>query len=202
MINDNAILTREDRDDLASAAAAADRRNRPTGLIVLGGIVLLVGVVLVVAALISLARARGTWSTQIGRIQQAGALAAEYQALQSAASDTDNIRVHDPVPTMISDLAGLAQRSGVEVGIPDTGYRPLTTPGARTAVFSYDNISDDSLSEILDWIDRTVTTVPGMRAEEITLRLTSPIARGRTPSQTPEQQWRMDVAFARTEKTN
>ena len=102
-----------------------------------------------------------------------------------------------------SDIGRLAEQSGVEVGIPDTGYRSLTTPGARTAVFSYDNISDDSLSEILDWIDSTVTTIPGMRAEEITLRLTSPINRPRgNQNQSTEQEWRMNVAFARTEKIN
>lgn len=203
MIEDNATMTREDRDDLAAAAQAVDRRNRPTGLIVLGGGVLVVGLILVIVSFLSLAGARATWSAQVNRVNEAGELAAEYQALQAAASDSSNIRVHDPIPTMGSDIGRLAQQAGVEVGIPNTTHRQLTTSGARTAVYSYDNITDESLSEILEWIDNTIATIPGMRADKIALRLTSPLARGRNAQNLPAaQEWRLDVAFARTEKTN
>lgn|GEM_PF-1492403 len=203
MIEDNATMTREDRDELAAAASAADRRNRPTGLIVLGGGVLLIGLILVVVSFMSLVAARAAWSAQVNRVSQAGELAAEYQALQAAASDSSNIRVHDPIPTMGSDIGRLAQRAGVEVGIPNTTHRQLTTPGARTAIYSYDNITDESLSEILEWIDSTIASIPGMRADKITLRLMSPLSRGRNAQNQPTaQEWRMDVAFARTESTN
>jgi len=126
----------------------------------------------------------------VGRIQR---LAEEHDALNLAANDTSNISAHEPSTSMLTDLDRLATQSGVTVKVPKTSYQPTLTADTRVALFGYENVSDDSLADLLGWVQRTTDTVPGMRVNLIKLSLPA------TTSSTTTGQWQMDVTFARTE---
>lgn len=184
-------LTREDREELATAAINADRRNTPVGILLLGGGVLGLGLVLLIVSFFSLGGAKARWNEDTARVGRIQALAAEYDALTLAANDTTNISAHEPIPTIRTDLNRLATQAGVIVQVPKTTYQNTLNAGTRVALFGYDGVKDDSLADLLAWVQRTTDTIPGMRVNLIRLSL---------PANTnTATQWQMDVSFARTE---
>lgn len=191
--HDTPPLSREDREELAAAAINADRRNTPMGFLFFGGAVLALGLILLVASWFSLGASKLRWGLDSARVGTIQRLATEYETLNIAANDTSNVSAHEPSSTILTDLNRIAEQSGVEVKLPKANYQSTLTPGTRLALYSYDDVSDESLANLLAWVERTTSTVPGMRVNLIKLSLPS----SATPSATTK--WQMDVTFSRTE---
>ncbi|MFT5425041.1 MAG: hypothetical protein ACI89L_002848 [Phycisphaerales bacterium] len=186
-------LTREDREELATAAINADRRNTPMGFLLLGGMVLGLGLVLLVTSWVSLRGAKARWNEDAARVTKIQRLATEFDALTLAANDTSNISAFEPNTSMLTDLDRLATQSDVTVKVPKTTYQSTMNAGTRVALFGYTGVKDDSLADLLGWVKSTTGTIPGMRVDLIKLTLPA-----NTATTTPTQ-WEMDVTFARTE---
>jgi len=186
-------LTREDREELATAAINADRRNTPVGILLLGGGVLGLGLVLLIASFFSIRGAKARWAEDTDRVGKIQRLAEEFDTLTLAANDTTNISAHEPIPSMLPDLQRIAESNGVVVVVPKTSYSTTMNTGTRIALFVYTNVKDDSLTDLLAWVQRTTDSIPGMRVDLIKLSLPANTAT------TTATQWQMDVTFARTE---
>lgn len=191
--HDTPPLSREDREELAAAAINADRRNTPMGFLFFGGAVLALGLILLAAAWLTLRGSKAQWGTDTARVATIQRLATEYETLNIAANDTSNVSAHEPSSTMLTDLNRIAEQSGVTVKLPKANYQSTLTAGTRQALFSYDDVKDESLADLLGWVERTTSTVPGMRVNLIKLSLPS------NASPTATTLWQMDVTFARIE---
>lgn len=180
-------LSPEQRDDLAFAAARAERRNRPAHWLALATL-------LFAAALISLAwsgwnirAAEKRLSDQRSIAAQTAELAGQITRLRERAAGAAGAGENQP----ISQIRSRLQQIGAEAGVTGTIPVPIDeTERFGTSVrrkFRFANVQDDSLPALLSWLDRAVDELPGVEVYSVTIR---PQA----------NQWQVSVTFARWER--
>lgn len=175
------------RFELAMAAAARERRNRPRALLLGSGLLLAAAGT---AAVLGLS-ARGT-AQSFYRLQQIDAaqverMVAEYRDLSGRQDVGPEM---GPMPYIFSDLSALAQQAGLQQSIrPPTTFDNTMSGSLKSVEYRYVNVQDPSLEAILRWLLLAEQQIQGLEVYEI-------------PSlkPLPNGNWQIDVTLRRWER--
>lgn len=182
----------EARFELATLAAGAARRNRPTHLIVIGFVLAAVAAIALLVGFTQYASAQEALRVQrtfgkdildrIGELKRWQQVAAEGKA--------------KPVNQQL-EIGGTLQDSAKKAGLknwatlePATGRRPQPQKfgDVQRRLIPYNEVRDESLETLLRWLETAAKDVPGLEVYDLTVR--------------PEANvWAMKVTFARWERT-
>jgi hypothetical protein len=167
-------LPDEARFELAAAAGAAERRNRPAWL-VWGG-VLLLGVVLLLAVIGLTSRAAAMRELRRAQEDQVAVeqLVAQHRALSDAERQNPNRDVGVPRDDLLSTLENLAVRAGFKTAPRSSTPRDDRRQGLNLKTISYFQVKEPSVKAILEWL-RLATQEPsariaGLEVESLSLR--------------------------------
>jgi type II secretory pathway pseudopilin PulG len=166
-------FTPDDRYELATRAESQMRRNHPSHLVVLA-------VMALIASLIVLALA---WRTDAkahqnlrNKVFQLGSIKSELETLerleQQAATTTRNAEF-DPIPNMRSRLETIASSVGLDSlqgVLPKTSSNNLSNAIKRNYTYT---VRDESLENILAWVQGSVEQVPGLQVSSIDIKPTN-----------------------------
>jgi len=182
-------LTDDERYEQAMAAAASERRNRPThlllvplGLFCIAGFVLAYAIYAHETTRTSIEQRRAQYNRLVAGV-------ADLHDLETRAGSDSGVDTYGPIPDMLSRMEGTARDAGLEKPNVPT-VRTDRTQGAVRQRYVYSNIVHDRLDELLEWIRLSQERVPGLFVHSISLK---PVA-GRG--------WSMDITFARWEREN
>lgn len=179
-------MSDDDRDDLASMAEASGRRNRPTWMIVGGGLLLLVMLVWLVLSVRAVGANESRANRAANQLESIQTLAAELQTLEQIAAARGPNEFGAVIPDLLSRVEALAEPSGMSARPPVPQRTNDAVPGGRRVRLRY-SVNDQSLSAMLAWVDRASQEVPGLYPYSINI----------TPA---GQRWTMTVVFARFER--
>lgn len=169
-------------------AARTERANRPVSLIYLSSILLGIAVCMLVYFL-------------LGRISASSALAAETEKAERIEKLVATLKEFDrineerreelrPLPTMQTQIAEAAQAAQLKTKLAPAQPGSAKGPGDLTRrTWRYNDLHEESLEKVLDWIARSLRTIPGLELTGLTLK----------PEATT---WRVDVVFGRWERTS
>lgn len=174
----------------AAQASALERRNRPLHLPVIAGVLLGVALISLLVSWSGYSKAQRSLEFQRTR---AGSIAVEVARLkqlrETAASNEGVAGLNEPMTQLLPRITS----AGVAVGLKDPVRLPTnrtdapTRDGARLRRLEYD-VADESLTNLLAWVERSLAEVPGLEVYRVVLR--------------PEpQRWRLRITFSRWEKT-
>lgn len=179
-------MTPDERYEIAAAAAAAERGNRPRHLLVIGAIALLVAAVALLVGFNKYNNAASRLRSTSREIHQIEQLAAQLTQLQAVADTGPSIGITEPIPTLLSQIEELARRAGVQGNIPiPRGTNPEAHGNYRRLTYPY-KVTDETLSQPIQWIRLALTEIPGLGLDSIKVRPTA-------------SAWSVEVTFFRFE---
>ena len=168
-------------------AGRAERANRPTSLIYLAGVVLAValcGLAYFGYARMAAASALQASSQRANRIERLVARLKEFDRVNE--ERREELR---PLPTMQTQIADAAVAAQLTTKLAPAQARQAKGPGDLTRrTWRYNDLHEESLEKVFDWISRTLRDIPGLELMGLNLR----------PEATT---WRVDVVFGRWERT-
>lgn len=181
-------MTEDERYDGALAATGAERRNRPRHLVVLGVLALVVALLALGWAWTSRASAREALGSRRRELAQIRSLGAELTALRAQRTFRSDEEDLFRTPTdMLSRLKDLAAEAGLESSPPVPVEREVNLQAGSRREWPY-SVTDASLDALLGWVRLAGERIPGTFAQTIELRPAG-------------SRWRLDVTFARYERT-
>lgn len=185
---DRAPMTRDDRDELASLAAAAARRNKPTHLVAAACVLLVGALAMAGSALLSRQSAERALARAAHENVRAAALIAEINRVRGdrAGGSGPTSRENEPVPNFGSTMSNLASQAGLTVGIPQEASQASGAYIRRNYTYS---VSTPSLDAVMTWIQRAGQEIPGTQVTGLTV----------TP-QAAARIWTVTIKFARLER--
>jgi hypothetical protein len=176
----------ETRLALAAAAARAERQNQPKFLLYAAGALLLASLIFVAVAFGNSHAASSDLAAQKKQAAQTIQLAGRYKALREAAKSEPGAN-----PQVMQIRTRILQAGG-DVGLKDpipvpvTRTEPQRSIGSQQTRFDYE-VRDESLPNLLAWVQKSLADVPGLEVYSITLR--------------PEaHKWKLNVSFSRWER--
>lgn len=179
----------EARFELATIAAGAARRNRPTHLIVFGFVLALAAAIALLVSYLQYQSAQIALRNQGNFGREVLDRLAELKAWQKVAADGKS----KPVSAQ-SEIGSILQSSAARAGIknsanliPSRSQAPTRYQDVQRRKISYDDVRDESLDVLLKWLEGAAKDVPGLEVYDLTIR--------------PEANvWSMKVTFARWER--
>jgi hypothetical protein len=185
-VGTSAPLPSEERADLAMAAQAAARRNRPTHLVVLALAAAVASGLLAAFAWARLRAADADYSSRRGQLATIAALGAELDAINQAAETDPNRGLTDPIPTLFTDLERLAATAGLDKpSVPQRVFGQAAS-GLRRIGYPY-TVQSPSLEGPMKWVRSAVDSIPGMQVQRLVAK----------PS---GDRWIVEVVFSRVER--
>lgn len=184
-------LSTDDRYELASVAAAAERRNRPSTLITLGLLLVVVGLA---ASLIGFVRYQSASDSVEAATRSYARVADDIGAvtrLEELRSRSGADARFEPDPNFQSKIEDLAPLSGLSVP-PARVRRAPPREGTARNYFAIRieytmDIPADELDELIVWLRSATREIPGTMIEQLKLE--------------PEANtWKVTVAFLRWER--
>jgi hypothetical protein len=185
-------LSEDDRYEIAARAEAGARANRPTHLVLIGGLALLIaagGAGLAWRADAAAASALKRKSNELVLINERSSVLADLVQRQIEAPQDDQ---NAPIPDMLSRLQNAAREAGLDTlpEVPRTENESFQN--ARRVNYRYtardrSQVRDQSLEKMLTWISLATERIPGLYVRQISLK---PQANA----------WMMEVTFARYER--
>lgn len=158
------------RDHLAGAAARREQHNRPTVLLVAGGLLFAVTLVVLLVAVGQRLAADRALAQARTQAQDMGAKAARLEQLTQASSQKGRAGIGAPIETIRSRISAVAREAGVKGDVPlPTPKMGAKGPGARQQRLQYE-VRDESLDNLLAWMQNAVRDVPGLEVYAVTLR--------------------------------
>ncbi len=184
-----ARLSADDRYDLAVAAGAASRRNKPSHLVVFAGVIFVIACGVLGFTSCEASRADDQLSARASQLASIADMLAEIRAIQQAA-DPEAEAVYEPYPGFRSKMEEVAKEIGLseELQFPRQNRPPTGLPGVAQVTFDYE-ISEPTLGPLLAFAEAATEKIPGTRIASIDLR---PRA----------DNWQMKIRFERWERTN
>ncbi len=158
------------RDHLAGAAARREQHNRPTVLLLAGGLVFAVTLVVLVVCVTQRLSADRDLARARTQAQDLGSKAARLEQLTQASSQKGRAGIGAPIETIRSRISAVAREAGVKGDVPlPTPKTGAKNAGARQQRLQYE-VRDESLDNLLAWMQNAVRDVPGLEVYSVTLR--------------------------------
>ena len=182
---------RKRRLEAAFDAGSAERRNRPTGLIVLAVVLLVAAVAFWVFTLAQRQSSQSRYRAAQASMQSLVDLQAEIELFQNNDAQRELRRRYAPVMrTIRSRLETLARRAGVTDPLPQLGQisseRRLGLDSKLLLRTIDATIAEGDHANVLEWLQSATTEIDGLFVSGISL----------TPVQTG---WRMNIKLSRWE---
>ena len=175
------------RLEQAASAARTARRNQPKGLFVIAGVLLLLSMIYALTAWMSYREAGEDLADAHTQADTAVKMAGKLQALRAAASSNPTQGGSASLLRTRIEQAGLDAGLSRAVTVPTSRSQPFPSLGSVQWKYSYENITDPSLSALLAWVEKSVASVPGLEVYSISIK--------------PQpNQWQLRVTFSRWEK--
>lgn len=191
--NDPTILTTlsdEDRAELNSAAARAERASRPLHILLLAGVLLLVAGIALAVAWSRLGAANRSLAFQMQLADNMAAEVAQLKQLREA-SATDGPTASDELLTMRSRISQAAAAAGIKNGDklrPESDRAQPQRPGTNSVQRWFKYVAqDEDLGALLRWLHNAPLEVPGLEVYQVKL----------TPR---ANDWQLQVTFSRWER--
>lgn len=159
------------RAEMMFAAAARERRNRPTGLVAGAAALLVIAALAAGLALASRARAAQALRRQAGENERAGALVAELEGLRAEDDSGGLSGTGDPIPdlTLFGTLEQLATDRGLAK--PQQPNAQSSERGKITVkTYRYQNMRSENLEALLRWVRAATDEVGGLEVFGLDLR--------------------------------
>lgn len=186
-MNGQQRMSDDDRYELASLAEARARSNRPGHLIAIGLLVVFVGLMLAAFA----------WRADAGAARRLDGAARDMATLQTQAERLADLRSrmatsptedrYREIPDILTRIGTISREAGLDSvpSVPTQRNDPFTN--ARRVNYTYTNVRDGSLEDLVGWTALVTERIPGMHVRSISIR-PQPNA------------WSMNVTFARFER--
>lgn len=179
-------LSEDARFELAGSAAAAERRNRPTAILIAALLALAVGVGVLASSLGARASAGRALRLEQTREEQVVRLAAQFEAVDRQRQNT-GADAFAPIPDVLSRIEAAARDAGLTDRPPIPNQRSERSEDLTRRDYAYSAMRDASLDKLLKWVELSTQSVPGLHVTAIELR--------------PEQRaWQVIVTFSRWER--
>jgi hypothetical protein len=176
----------EGRFELAMAAAAQEKRNRPAALVVVSGVVLAASLVFAVWSITSRSAADADRQKALGDQRAVEQLAKDWQELSKQEREGPGVGgLGEKLANPFSRMETLARDAGLKATPANPQTKTDRPPGIVVTEYSYRGVKDASLPALMEWV-RLATTL-GMEVTGLTLK------NGPTD-------WTMDVTFRRWER--
>ena len=179
-------VTDDTRFELAAAAAARERRNRPVAPTVAAIVALAAAGLAAVLGLAARASAQREYSDRQAAAVRISSMLTEREALLRRVDAPDLTPVDKPI-SKIGEMATLAGLS--EVPPPPRNPRQTQAAGGTIHEYIYPNIKSADLVPLLDWLRLSAAEIPGLEVYSLNLK---PDPAG----------WTMTVTFRRWERSN
>lgn len=177
--------------EMVSLASRTERANQPRHLVILGVVALFACLLALLVTWGSYRNAREAMERQRNTARNVVQSAGRLKALQAAAAASgEGPRLADAPANILGTIesAGAEARLRDAVRAPSIRTAPRTSSNTVRSAYAYD-VRDPSLSALIDWIERSTQSVPGLEAYAITVN--------------PEaQQWRVRVTFSRWQRAD
>lgn len=193
MNEDAPILGEDVRMELASSASSAERRNRPRGLIVLGGLALLGATGFLLYAWSAQASAAGARDAQASQLEGIRAEVNRLLALKARQGEQD-VRLA-PDSGIKPQLEALAEGAGMKPVIVQETTEGSPTGGVGRRKYTV-MLEDQPASGILQWL-AGATNISGLSVTMVDL---SPDLTAPPETEEGARLWRGSVVFSRYER--
>jgi len=182
-------LSEDERFELTARASAQEAGNRPRGLVILGGVLVLGSLLTAVLGWWSKASAEEHYRNRADEAFRVQRLVAEWRDLTQTETEGASSEKYQPIEGILSRMESLATRAGIKA-VPQTPSQPNqpNIAGGEMKRYRYQNVRDDSLQALIDWMRLATTEIPGMELEEI------------SELKSEGNGWRMTVIFRRWER--
>lgn len=182
-------LSRDDRDELAAAASAAARHNRPAHLVAASAVLLIGAMAMAGSAMMSRQAAERSLKRFTAENVRATALIERINEIRAQERGGADARpgTYDPITNILQNLSELARESNITAGVPREASRPSGAFTRREYAYTF---TCGSTEDLFRWIRRVGEGIPGMQVLSIAL---TPVAQSRT--------WTVSLTFARLERT-
>lgn len=169
-------------------ASTNERRNRPLSLVWLGGVLLVASLLTLLAGLWSKQSAEGHYFSRADERFRVQRMVQEWNELEQKQSTGAQAAAHEPNQRIPGTMEELAKSAGIKNLPPAPKINPRNIPGGKEVTYVYNEVRDESLQTLMDWVRLATEQVPGLELVEI-----------------PELKsdgagWRMRVIFKRWER--
>lgn len=179
-------LSEEDRYELAAAANAAERSNRPLALLVFAIVLVGASFLFMLFSMGSRAAASTDVANQRLRLSEVQRYAAQIESLRARADEGGPGAGATPIPNILSSFRQYGLEAGIDPGLPDESRE--VQPGMQRLEYAFDIKSPD-LAPALRFIRLAQDRIPGLETRQIRVR---PLA----------NDWHVEVTFSRWERTD
>jgi hypothetical protein len=173
MSRNPARLSEDARLELAMAAAARERRNRPRGLVVGALAVLLIAAIAAGMGIKSQRRAVRSLRHTLEDQAQVEAMAAEFRALSEQERAAGTQRAGEPIQNFRSLMETLATQAGMSSRPSPTELTPDRQGSVLVRTWSYE-FQEANIKAVLDWLRRAtvdpVSRIPGLEVFSLDLK--------------------------------
>jgi hypothetical protein len=177
------------RFELAMAASAHERANRPRALVAGAVVALVAAALLALWGLSTLRTAKASLRATLGEQVDVEQMTGEWAHLDQQEHDGGSIPgLGRPVDGLFSKMEQLATRAGLKDKPQPPRSSEIPRGGVKVIQYTYDNVRDASLKALLEWIRLANAEIPGMELDSLTLK----------PDPT---NWTARVVFRRWERT-
>lgn len=187
---DRQPLSRDDRDELASMAAAAARRARPAHLVGAAAVLLVGALAMAGSALLSRQSAERALVRATAENVRATALIEEINRItaerQQARGQSGLAGENDPVPDFFTRVIAAGTEANLTIGPPQESSS--TVAGLTRRNYQY-SLTAPTAEAFMSWIDKVRDRIPGTRVTVV----------GLTP-QPASRSWAARVTFSRLER--
>ncbi|MEZ6233813.1 MAG: hypothetical protein R3B68_06450 [Phycisphaerales bacterium] len=183
-------LSRDDRDELASMAAAAARRARPAHLVGAAAVLLVGALAMAGSALLSRQSAERALNRATAENVRAVALIDEIKRItqerQDARGQGGAAGENDPAPTFLTQVIAAGTEANLTVGAPQESSS--TVGGMTRRNYQY-SLTAPTTEALMNWIDKVRARIPGTHVTSVSL----------TP-QPASRSWAATITFSRLER--
>lgn len=180
-------MSGDDRYAVASMAGAAERRNRPRALVLLGMVAFAVACLYFLLGFRSYSEADRARARAAADYQRLARLAEDYAFYTGLSERQTAAGVFcPPEPRLLSTIRNIAVASGIE-SLPIQDESTEQRGGLTRRRLRYVGVSDASAADLLTFVDRVASEVSCVRVYRLSLR---PVR---------QTSWQMEVGFERLE---
>lgn len=177
-------LDEDARFELAMAAGAQAKQNRPVMLVAASSLVLVAALVLAMWSLLSRNATLRERLLALSDEQSVQQMSKEWQELSSQEPGQVGLGVR--MPGLLSRMEQLAAESGLKDKPTSPQQKTEQLKGIDVTQYTYASVKDTSLAALMEWV-RKATEIPGMEVMDLRLK----------PDATS---WTMNVTFRRWER--
>lgn len=160
----------DERFDVASAAAQAERENRPRHLVLLATVLFAASLIFLSVEASERGAARRQLKSRVVEAERIETMAMEIKRLDDQlAQNAAGSGVGVPMPDVLSRLENFASEAGMRDPLSHRRGPGRNEGGATLYTYPYE-LRDPSLEHVMTWLQKSVDGIPGLEVQSIRIR--------------------------------